>query len=228
MSQGDKSALYHALTEAGWEPDKHYREYTTQELLDIANRLLGEAGLPQTETPAKDAPAPEQRAQQAPPVAAAAPKILSDMRDPIRRDPDGKVWYADEVRKLATPGPRKRRKLSYIDSGTKVESVQIGQFMESFEVAGDQTRTQEVKITLPTYQVGLYRDPRLPFLVHIYNNNRGYDLFEVQKYYGGSADLVPSEIQKTYVGNDLCYDIRTTNRAIENEARQLRMRGAMK
>ena len=76
--------------------------------------------------------------------------------------------------------------------------------------------------------MGLYRDPRLPFLIHVYSNNRGYDLMEVIKYYGNSQDLVPQEVQKTYVGNDLCYDIKTTNRAIENEARQLRMRGLLK
>lgn len=227
MSQGDKSALYQALTRAGWKPEKHYREYSTADLEGIANDLLAESQRPQPQRP----PEPKGSIQQEPSgrwEQPAAPPLLSNMQEPIRTDPDGKVWYADEVRKLATPGPRKRRKLSYVDSGTKVETVQIGQFMESFEVAGDQTHTQEVKITLPTYQVGLYRDPRLPFLIHIYNNNRGFDLFEVQKYYGGSADLVPSEILKTYVGNDLCYDIRTTIRAIEAEARQLRMRGAMK
>lgn len=227
MSQGDKSALYQALTQAGWKPEKHYREYSTADLEQIANAMLGEAARTK-----KADPEPKGPIQQEPPRSRweqpKAPPVISDMGTPIRVDPDGKVWYADEVRKLASPGPRKRRKLSYVDHGTKVETVQIGQFMESYEVAGDQVRTEEVKITLPTYQVGLYRDPRLPFLIHVYNNNRGYDLMEVIKYYGNSQDLVPQEIQKTYVGNDLCYDIKTTNRAIENEARQLRMRGLLK
>ena len=228
MSQGDKSALYKALTQAGWKPEKHYREYSTADLETIANQMLGEAARtkpadPEPKSPIRQEP-PSSRWEQPRPAA----PVVADMGTPIRVDPDGKVWYADEVRKLASPGPRKRRKLSYVDHGTKVETVQIGQFMESFEVAGDVVRTEEVKITLPTYQVGLYRDPRLPFLIHVYNNNRGYDLFEVIKYYGNSPDLVPQEIQKTYVGNDLCYDIKTTNRAIENEARQLRMRGLLK
>ena len=226
MSQGDKSALYQALTQAGWKPEKHYRAYSTSELEAIANQMLGDAARTKPADPEPKGPIrqePRSRGEQP----KAAP-VISDMGTPIRVDPDGKVWYADEVRKLASPGPRKRRKLSYIDHGTKVETVQIGQFMESYEVAGDQVRTEEVKITLPTYQVGLYRDPRLPFLIHVYNNNRGYDLMEVIKYYGNSQDLVPQEIQKTYVGNDLCYDIKTTNRAIENEARQLRMRGLLK
>ena len=228
MSQGDKSALYKALTQAGWKPEKHYREYSTSDLETIANQMLGEAARTKKADPEPVGPvkqdAPRGSREQPRPAAPA----VADMGTPIRTDPDGKVWYADEVRKLASPGPRKRRKLSYIDHGTKVETVQVGQFMESFEVAGTDVRTEEVKITLPTYQVGLYRDPRLPFLIHVYNNNRGYDLFEVIKYYGGTPDLVPQEIQKTYVGNDLCYDIKTTNRAIENEARQLRMRGLLK
>lgn len=227
MSQGDKSALYKALTSAGWKPEKHYRDYSTSDLEAIANQMLGEAARIKEADPEPAGPvrqAPQQGRWEQP---KAAP-VISDMGTPIRTDPDGKVWYADEVRKLASPGPRKRRKLSYVDHGTKVETVQVGQFMESFEVAGDAVRTEEVKITLPTYQVGLYRDPRLPFLIHVYNNNRGYDLMEVIKYYGNSQDLVPQEIQKTYVGNDLCYDIKTTNRAIENEARQLRMRGLLK
>ena len=228
MSQGDKSALYKALTQAGWKPEKHYREYSIRDLETIANQMLGEAARAKKEDPEPVGPvkqdAPRGSREQPRPAAPA----VADMGTPIRTDPDGKVWYADEVRKLASPGPRKRRKLSYVDHGTKVETVQIGQFMESFEVAGDAVRTEEVKITLPTYQVGLYRDPRLPFLIHVYNNNRGYDLFEVIKYYGNSPDLVLHEIQKTYVGNDLCYDIKTTNRAIENEARQLRMRGFLK
>ena len=228
MSQGDKSALYKALTQAGWKPEKHYREYSTSDLETIANQMLGEAARTKPADPEPKGPIRQEppRSRQEPSRPAAP--VVADMGIPIRVDPDGKVWYADEVRKLASPGPRKRRKLSYVDRGTKVETVQIGQFMESFEVAGSDVRTEEVKITLPTYQVGLYRDPRLPFLIHIYNNNRGYDLFEVIKYYGNSADLVPQEIQKTYVGNDLCYDIKTTNRAIENEARQLRMRGLLK
>ena len=226
MSQGDKSALYQALTRAGWKPAKHYRDYSTAELETVANELLGEAARTKPADPEPKGPIrqePRSRREQS-----KATPVISDMGTPIRTDPDGIVWYADEVRKLASPGPRKRRKLSYIDHGTKVETVQVGQFMESFEVAGSDVRTEEVKITLPTYQVGLYRDPRLPFLIHVYNNNRGYDLMEVIKYYGNSQDLVPQEIQKTYVGNDLCYDIKTTNRAIENEARQLRMRGLLK
>lgn len=224
MSQGDKSALYQALVRAGWTPDKHYREYSTDELSAVAAQMLSEQPAPAPAAPPKAKPQPRPEVKMAPPEH----RLMADMSEPIRTDPDGKVWYADEVRKLATAGKRKRRKLSYIDRGTKVETVQVGQFMESFEVAGNELRTEEVKITLPTYQVGLYRDPRLPFLIHTYNNNRGYDLLEVQKYYGGSSDLVPSAINKTYVGNDLCYDIRTTNRAIEDEARQLRMRGILK
>ena len=82
----------------------------------------------------------------------------------------------------------------------------------------------EVKITLPSYQVGVFLDPRFPFKIHTYNGAQGFDLFDIQKYYGGS-DLVPSEIKRVYVSNDLCYDIRTTIRAIQNEAREIQLKG---
>jgi hypothetical protein len=58
--------------------------------------------------------------------------------------------------------------------------------------------------------------------VHVYNDKQGFDLFEVQKYYGG-AELVPTEIKRIYVENVLCYDIRTTVRAIQSEFRQLQL-----
>jgi hypothetical protein len=44
-------------------------------------------------------------------------------------------------------------------------------------------------------------------------------LFEVRDFYGG-ADLVPEDIKTVYVGQSLCYDIRTTRRAIEAEYRE--------
>lgn len=231
MSQGDKSTLYAALKEAGWEPDKHYRDYSTDDLVEIAANLTGQEPVINTNTEHK--PGPTIYDLETPPVSATptnerpGQRVFSDMNTPVRTDPDGKVWYAEEVRKPATPKPRARRKLSYIDPGTKTQGTQVGQFTESFEVAGDQQRTEEVKITLPTYQVGIYKDPKHPFKIHVYNGNRGYDLFEVRDYYGGDFDLVPSMIKRTYVGNTLCYDIRSTIRAIEEEARQLSLKGQL-
>ena len=167
------------------------------------------------------------------PVAEADPAEMPGQRlndaaelQPIRQDEQGRVWYQEEVRKPATAQPRGRRVLNYVDTGTREERV-IGSdgTVETFEVAGQsQRRSAQVKITLPSYQVGMYRDPRFPFMVHTYNGNQGFDLFEVQNYYGG-AELVPTEVKRIYVENVLCYDIRTVVRAIQQEYTQLRLAG---
>ncbi len=228
MSQGDKSSLYAALKEAGWEPTKHYRDYSTEELVEIATNLTGQEPVFNEEKPVKTTEPIESPPTSDKPInERPGERVFSDMSIPVRTDPDGKVWYAEEVRKPATPKPRARRKLTYIDPGTKTQGTQVGQFTESFEVAGDQQRTEEVKITLPTYQVGIYKDPNHPFKIHVYNGKRGYDLFEVRNYFGGDFDLVPSWIKRIYIGNTLCYDIRSTIQEIERQARELALKGQL-
>jgi hypothetical protein len=143
----------------------------------------------------------------------------------IRVDDKGRQWIQNEIRKPATPQPRGRRVLQYTNTGTETKSVTLEDgTVESFEVAGRGTRTAEVKITLPSYQVGIYRDPRFPFKVYTYGGVNGFDLFEVQEFYGG-PELVPASIKRMYVSNVLCYDVRTTIQAIEAEARQLALQG---
>lgn len=162
------------------------------------------------------------------PVAAQNPDEMPGQRlnqsaelEPIRTDENGLVWYQEEVRKPAFPKPRGRRVLKYMESGVEVQTVQNGEYVETFEVADGKAarRESEVKITLPSYQVGIYKDRRFPWKIHVYNEVRGFDLFEVQDYYGG-AELVPQEIKRMYVENVLCYDIRTTVRAVQTEYRQ--------
>ena len=68
MSQGDKSALYKALTSAGWKPEKHYRDYSTSDLEAIANQMLGEAARtkqadPEPAGPVRQAPQQGRREQ---------------------------------------------------------------------------------------------------------------------------------------------------------------------
>ncbi len=226
MSQGEKSQLYQELKAAGATFDKHYREYSTDELRVAVIHLRSQPGYEPpapSELPSQYSPEPEPVAQ-ADTLAAqrAYQKNYEDV--PIRTDENGLVWYRDEVRKPAVPAPRARRKLTYVDPGVETKTVGDGRFTETFEVAGREERTGEIRITMPSYQVGLYRDPRFPFRIHIYNDTRGFDLFDVREYYGG-ADLVPNDIKKVYVGNDLCYDIRTTIRAIETAYRELQLKG---
>lgn len=184
-------------------------------------------------------PPPNARPMNGPPAAPVARRNEDEMAgqrlndsaelEPIRTDPDtGFVWYQEEVRKPAYPKPRGRRVLQYMDSGVQEQTVKNGEYVETFEVAGEGAgRPAQVKITLPSYQVGIYKDRRFPFKIHVYNEQRGFDLFEVQNYYGG-AELVPADIKRVYVENVLCYDIRTTVQSIQREYRQLQLQGKVK
>jgi hypothetical protein len=145
--------------------------------------------------------------------------------DVIRVDEHGRKWHQEEVRKPAYPKPRGRRVLKYMDTGVRKETVQQGEYVETFEVAGNEaSRPAEVKITLPSYQVGIYTDPRFPFKIHCYDGREGFDLAEVQNYYGGSH-LVPDSCKRVYIENELCYDIRTVIRTIQAEHRHLQLTG---
>lgn len=263
MSQSEKAEYYRRLKEAGVQFDRHYREYSTEELKAGCAKLEAAAPAPEPAAaepefdPAATAEAfaalsqPEQpraatvqqrteeeirqantlaQSQPSPPVREADPNEMPGVRqnthaldEPIRTDDQGRIWYQEEVRKPAFPKPRGRRVLKYMDTGVKRQQATDGKYLEEFEVAGDlPSRPAEVKITLPSYQVGIFKDKRFPFRIHTYNGRQGFDLFEVQNYYGGS-ELVPAEIKRVYVENVLCYDIRTTVRAIQTEYRQLQL-----
>jgi hypothetical protein len=240
MSQAEKSALYQAIKSTGAQLPKHYREYSVSEL----RRLTTQMGI----TPAEPRPQqpsvqeqlvrpPGQPASFAPPVRSKDPNELAGQRqntnraanEPIRTDPDGKIWYQEEVLKPAYPKPRGRRILKYLEAGTVERKVQNGDYTETFEVSGDMSQAvqAEVKITLPSYQVGIYKDPRFPFKVVCYNGNEGFELDEVQDYYGG-AEMVPPAVKRKYVENVLCYDIRTVVRAINEEFRQQKLSGKIR
>jgi hypothetical protein len=186
-----------------------------------------------------DAPSPAPKPEPAPqqpaaPVGYADPNELAGARqntnraenEPIRVDPDtGFTWYQEEVRKPAFAKPRGRRVMKYKDPGVVEQTVKAGEYTETFEISGDmnQAREAEVKITLPSFQVGIYQDPRFPFKTVCYNGTEGFALEDVQDYYGG-AELVPEDVKRKYVENVLCYDMRTVIRAIEAEYRQIQLR----
>lgn len=244
MSRQTKSELYGFLKNSGHKFNKHYREYNLDELREECAKYPS-GGNPLYKAFKPDAPEENAvdivEAQAETPVPSVMAEIpvrsideneMAGQRlnthtgdEPLRIDENGLVWYQEEVRKPAYPKPRGRRVLRYNDPGVKKEEVRAGQFTESFEVPGDQKGvSSEIKITLPSYQVGIYRDPRFPFKIHVYNDVRGFDFFEVNDFYGGS-DLVPDGIKRSYVDNVLCYDIRTVVRAIEEEHRQLQLTG---
>lgn len=140
---------------------------------------------------------------------------------PIRVDSQGRIWFQDEVRKAAIPMPRARRVTTHVSSGFKTieKRTKDGKLDESFEVAGDEAREMRIKVTLQSWQTGAYRDRSLPFLVHIYNEVRGFDMPEVIRFYGGEHH-VPASIKRIYVGNLLCYDIDSTRETMNREYRE--------
>lgn len=142
--------------------------------------------------------------------------------DPVRIDTFGRIWYMDEVPKPSIPKARMTRKSRYIDPGvqTVTEYNENGMIEDIFEVAGDEHRELTTTVTLPSWQVGKYRDARFPFMIHVYNGASGFDYREVMKYFGG-RDLVPGTCKTRYVGNQLCYDITSTRETIESQFRLL-------
>lgn len=235
MGQHDRAALYNALKAQGWEPEKRYPSYSVDELRALAaehdldaNRVIMDAHAAQGPQHAPRRPAEPSPA--APRSNSPDPDELPGQRQNtapgvIRVDDQGREWYQEEVRKPAYPKPRGRRVLTYMDTGVKTETVQNGEYIETFEVAGERAgRPAEVKITLPSYQVGIYKDPRFPFKVHTYNDRSGFSLHEVEEYFGG-PELTPRSCRRIYVENDMCYDIRSVVFTIETQYRQLVLKG---
>ena len=233
-----KTELYRALKAQGWTPDKGFAYYKMEDLERISmgypSESVQEPELPELLLPDEDrrppeppaGPAEQHYSAQADPEELPNQRINTKDEDAvIRVDDQGRQWLQEEVRKPAYPKPRGRRVLTYLETGVKTETVQNGEYVETFEVAGDRaTRPSEVKITLPSYQVGIYKDPRFPFKVHCYNGQEGFDLHDVNDFYGGS-ELVPYGVKRIYIENDLCYDIRSVIQAINNEYRQIQLTG---
>jgi len=250
MNANPKPELYRQLKEAGLPLSRTYAQYTVEQLrseLDAEGMAFTE-----TEEPAPagffglEAPEPEESRPTETPeeVWAPEPKVRTGQADPeelpgqrlntaapddvIRIDEAGRKWHQEEVRKPAYPKPRGRRVLKYMDTGVRKETVRQGEYVETFEVAGNEaSRPAEVKITLPSYQVGIYSDKRFPFKIHCYDGREGFDLQDVEQYFGGSP-LVPDTCKRIYIENDLCYEIRSVIRTIQTEHRHLQLTGKIK
>lgn len=219
MSQQERAALWRELKDAGVEMPLHYRDYDAESLrkhvADLRSRNSG----------AEVAPEQIKIKLAKPDEVAGLRTNTVDEDEPIRTDENGLIWFQDEVKKSAFPRPRLRRVLDYTDTGSKTHTVKGADgFTETFEMPGEQSVAAQVRVTMPTYQVGIYKDPRFPFKIHTYNGRRAFDLFEVQKYFGG-PDLVPEAVKRVYVSSTLCYDMRTTIREIQQMARTLGVLG---
>lgn len=142
---------------------------------------------------------------------------------PLRIDLQGRIWFRDEILKPAVPKPRMTRKKRYMETGVKKEETFLpdGRLDEIYEVAGETRKELTVTTTLPSWQVGKYKDPRFPFAIHVYNGIRGFDHLEIVIYFGG-LNLVPKSIRTIYVGNQLCYDITSARETIQDQFNALR------
>jgi len=141
--------------------------------------------------------------------------------DPLRVDSRCRIWFRDEVMKPAIPKRRMIRKVKAMSAN--VETIKTyrpdGGLDETFEIAGDDQREIEVRISMPSSQVGVYVDPRMPFKIHTYGGRRAFDYEEVMDYWGG-RELVPSTVKTIYIDIDLCYTIDSVRDTIEREYRE--------
>lgn len=245
----EKSELWRELKDAGYSPEKGFVYYTTDELREIRDSLLVDAhskGVPHLP---RGASTPESNPLSTPrgedvwdkkkPEWASVPRSeeridpnemagqrlnTQDDSMPLRIQPSTKrAIFQEEVRKPAFPKPRGRRILRQNDPGVKKMQSNDGTYTETFEVAGDRVGVvSEVKVTLPSYQVGIYLDPRFPFKVICYNGTEGFDMEDIENYFKG-PELVPAGVKRMYVENRLCYNMQTVVRHIESEARRLRL-----
>ena len=150
--------------------------------------------------------------------------------DIVKIDEHGNQWLQVEVRKADGLKPRGRRRLRFDNPAVTVSEIRGEDgTMESFEIpdTSKPTTPSEVRITLPSFQTGIYRSPSFPFRIHTYNGARGFDLEDVQNYYGGK-DLVPSSVKKMYVYTDLCYDIPSVVSTIREEHARLVLNNSSK
>lgn len=218
-----KPELWQQLKDAGITPDLHYRDYTAEKLqsiLDLNSEFMSEEKTttaaeprPKSGTPMSSTPLSQ--------TAGIHVNTHGDGEIPLREDPEtGRVWYREEVRKPSGPQRRTRRVIQFQNASTVMQEHKLGDnTTESFEIPGEFTGTSEARISLPSYQVGLYKDPNDPFRTHIYDERVGFDFHEVNEYYGG-AERVPHTIKRIYVSNELCYDVYTVHAAINQEYRE--------
>ncbi|AYD86186.1 hypothetical protein SEA_BURRO_43 [Microbacterium phage Burro] len=231
MTQAERKAVWDKLLTSGWVPEKHYRDYSQSQLESLWLQRQGGSTAP-TERP-EGAPDPSEIRFQADvdflretPRDTVPGLRLNTHGDekPLRIDDDGKVWYRDEITKASYPKERGKRIIEYVDPGVKTQVIRDsnGSIVESFEMPGDQHRVSQAKISLPAYQIGLYRDPAVLgefFKIHVYNEKRGFDIFDVEKYFGGRHQI-PQTCKRDYVDTVLVYTIDSVIQAIQDDYRE--------
>lgn len=216
MAGTTRSELWQLLKSIGYQFQKPYKDYTTDELESIHASLLRKAAA-QTgvEGRAKDEDElPTQR--------------RSDELEPIRTDAQGRVWFQEEIQKSSLAKPRGYRVFREMGTGTKLITTERDEegFTETIEVPDGSRKPLEVKVGIPTWQVGIYKDPKFPFRIVEYRTARGFMRQDVEEFFGG-ADVLPEGVNTIYVGNLLCYPIREVVIAINREFNMLQKKGSV-
>lgn len=221
MAATSRSELWQALKSVGYPFTKKYQDYTGEELEAIHQSLLRQAAeRTGVEGRAKDA-------SELPTQRRAAGGDFSDDMKPIRTDERGRVIYQEEIQKSSLAKPRGYRVFREIGTGVKDVTIDSGDgYTETIEVPDGSRKPLEVKVGIPTWQVGIYKDPQFPFRVVEYRSTRGFLRTDVEEFFGG-ADVLPEGVSTMYVGNLLCYPIRETVVAINREFNQLQKRGSV-
>lgn len=237
MTQTERKALWDELIAEGWAPLKHYREYSVSELIALLDSMR-KARTASKGDPIADgieyrmqADLDSLRETPADTVPGLRTNTHGDDK-PLRIDADGKIWYRDFIPKPGYAKERGKRHLTYSDPGVKTVHVRDanGSIVESFEMPGDQRRESRATIALPAYQIGLYRDPALLgefFKIHVYNEARVFDIFDVERYFGGKH-MIPRTCKRAYADTMLGYEIDSVLQAIEDEYRDKVLKGEIK
>ena len=215
MASTTRSELWQTLKAINYPFTKPYKEYTVDELQVIHDGLLAQAEA-QTGVVGREKDADELPTQR-----------RSDELIPIRTDAQGRVWYQEEIQKSSLARPRGYRIFREMGTGVKQVEIEDGDgYTETIEVADGTRKPLEVKVGIPTWQVGIYRDPQFPFRIVEYRSTRGFFRTDVEEFFGG-ADVMPEGVSTTYVGNLLCYPIREVVVAINREFNMLQKKGSV-
>jgi hypothetical protein len=216
MASTDRSELYQALKAAGYKFEKLYTQYTTDELKAIFRaELAKQEAKTGIRGAAKDeAELPTQR--------------RADELTPIRTDLNGRIVYQEEIQKSSLAKSRGYRVHREVGTGVKTVTLPADAegFTETIEVADGSRKPLEVKVGIPTWQVGIYKEPQFPFRTVEYRTAKGFYRQDVEAFFGG-PDVLPEGIETMYVGNLIAYPIREVVVAINREFNQLQKKGSV-
>ncbi len=215
MASTTRSELWQALKAINYPFTKPYKDYTGPELEAIHKELLrkqeARTGVKGREKDVNELPTQRR----------------SDDLEAIRTDVNGRVIYQEEIQKSSLARPRGYRIFREIGTGVKEITIDAGEgYTETIEVPDGTRKPLEVKVGIPTWQVGIYRDTQFPFRIVEYRSARGFFRQDVEEFFGG-ADVLPEGVNTIYVGNLLCYPIREVVVAINREFNQLQKRGSV-